>query len=41
MDGRLRCVLVVHGAVVILLGLIAGIPYGMVVIGSMEGEARA
>ena len=33
--------LVFHGAIVVLLGLIAGFPYAMVRVGSLGGEPRA
>lgn len=41
MDKQLRANLVFHGAIVILLGMLAGFPYAFVVMGSMEGEIRA
>jgi CDP-diglyceride synthetase len=41
MDSTLRSRLVFHGAVVVLLGLLVGFPYGLVVTGGMEGSERA
>lgn len=41
MEKKLRANLVFHGAVVILLGMLAGFPYAFVVMGTMEGELRA
>jgi uncharacterized membrane protein len=40
-DERVRDRLVFHGAVVILLGLAAGFPYGLVVTGSLVSSERA
>jgi hypothetical protein len=37
----LRDKLIFHGAIVIILGLLAGFPFVMVLNGSMEGEVRA
>lgn len=41
MEASLRARLVQHGAIVILLGLLAGFPYAFVVTGQMAGEERA
>lgn len=41
MTPRSRLQMVLHGAAVILLGLAAGIPYALVVTGSLAGEERA
>jgi len=41
LSGRLRASLVLHGAVVIGLGLLAGIPFALVVTGDLAGEVRA
>ena len=41
MDEGLRHRMIFHGAVVILLGLIAGFPFALVVTGDLEGEVRA
>ena len=41
MDGALRKRMVFHGAVVILLGMLAGFPYALVVTGSLQGSERA
>lgn len=41
MDSRHRLQMALHGALVILLGLLAGIPYALVVTGAMGGEERA
>ena len=41
MDKRLRLLVAMHGAIVIVLGLLAGFPYAMVVTGAMGGEERA
>lgn len=41
MNTRSRLRMILHGAAVILLGLAAGIPYALVVTGSLAGEERA
>jgi hypothetical protein len=41
MAGQLRDKMTFHGAVVVLLGLLAGLPYGLVVLGSLAGSERA
>jgi hypothetical protein len=41
MEKKLRASLVFHGAIVILLGMLAGFPYAFVLLGTMEGELRA
>lgn len=41
MNSRSRLLMILHGAAVILLGLAAGIPYALVVTGSLAGEERA
>ena len=41
MNPRSRLQMILHGAAVILLGLAAGIPYALVVTGSLAGEERA
>lgn len=41
MDPRLRARLVFHGAVVVLLGLLAGFPHAFVLTGQLAGEERA
>jgi hypothetical protein len=41
MEATWRARLVQHGAIVILLGLLAGFPYAFVVTGQMAGEERA
>ncbi len=41
MNLRSRLQMALHGAGVILLGLLAGIPYALVVTGAMGGEERA
>lgn len=41
MEERERRSLVLHGAIVILLGLAAGFPYALVLTGAMAGEERA
>lgn len=41
MSNSLRDKLIFHGALVIILGLLAGFPFVMVLNGSMEGEVRA
>lgn len=41
MEPRLRARLLFHGAVVILLGLLAGFPYAYVITGQLAGEERA
>src|ERR1051325_916514 len=41
MDRSLRRRMVFHGAVVVLLGMLAGFPYAFVVTGDMGGSERA
>ena len=41
MEKKLRASLVFHGAIVILLGMLAGFPYAFVIMGTMEGDLRA
>lgn len=41
MDSRIRRRLVFHGAVVVLLGLLAGFPHAFVLTGQLAGEERA
>ncbi len=41
MDTRLQARLVFHGAIVILLGLLLGFPFGFVILGSLPGSERA
>lgn len=41
MNPSLRASLVLHGLVVIVLGLLAGFPYALVVTGDLAGEVRA
>lgn len=41
MDVRLRARMVFHGAVVIMLGLLAGFPHAFVLTGQIAGEERA
>lgn len=41
MEPRLRARLVFHGAVVVLLGLLAGFPHAFVLTGQLAGEERA
>lgn len=41
MNSRSRLQMVLHGAAVFFLGLAAGVPYAMVVTGSLAGEERA
>jgi hypothetical protein len=41
MDPRLRARTVYHGAVVIMLGLLAGFPYAFVLTGQLAGDERA
>lgn len=41
MDTRLRARLVFHGAVVVMLGLLAGFPHAFVLTGQIAGEERA
>jgi len=41
MDSRLRARLVFHGAVVVMLGLLAGFPHAFVLTGQLAGEERA
>jgi hypothetical protein len=40
-EKKLRARLVFHGAIVILLGMLAGFPYAFVIMGTMEGDLRA
>jgi hypothetical protein len=40
-EKKLRASLIFHGAIVIILGLLAGFPYALVLQGQMEGEPRA
>jgi hypothetical protein len=40
-DKKLRASLIFHGAIVIILGLLAGFPYALVLQGQMAGEPRA
>jgi len=41
MDPRLRARLVFHGAIVVMLGLLAGFPHAFVLTGQLAGEERA
>ena len=41
MDRALRRTMVFHGAIVVLLGLLAGFPYAFVVMGRLQGSERA
>lgn len=41
MDSRIRARLVFHGAVVVMLGLLAGFPHAFVLTGQLAGEERA
>lgn len=41
LDARLAGRLVLHGALVVLAGLLVGFPYAMVVTGELAGEERA
>ncbi len=41
MDSRLRARLVFHGAVVVMLGLLAGFPHAFVITGQIAGDERA
>lgn len=41
MPTQLSSRLVMHGAIVVLLGLLVGFPYANVVLGTAEGEVRA
>jgi hypothetical protein len=41
MERALRRTMVFHGAIVVLLGMLAGFPYAFVVMGSLEGSERA
>src|SRR5690606_40523327 len=41
MHGRLRARMVFHGAVVVMLGLLAGFPHAFVLTGQLAGEERA
>ncbi len=41
MDERLRHKMIFHGAVVILLGLLAGFPFAFVITEQMPGDVRA
>jgi len=40
-EKKLRASLIFHGAIVIILGLLAGFPYALVLQGQMAGEPRA
>jgi len=40
-EKKLRASLIFHGAIVIILGLLAGFPYALVLQGQMQGEPRA
>ena len=41
MDPRLRARMIFHGAVVVMLGLLAGFPHAFVLTGQLAGEERA
>lgn len=41
LSSHVRASLVLHGVVVIVLGLLAGFPYALVVTGDLAGEVRA
>ena len=41
MEAQLRARMVLHGVVVILLGLVAGVPFIYVITGELAGEVRA
>ncbi len=41
MDDHSRRSLVLHGIIVVLLGLLAGFPYAMVIAGDLAGDIRA
>jgi hypothetical protein len=41
MDPKVRARLVFHGAVVVMLGLLAGFPHAFVLTGQIQGEERA
>jgi hypothetical protein len=41
LSSDVRASLVLHGVVVIVLGLLAGFPYALVVTGDLQGEVRA
>ncbi len=41
MDARLQARMIYHGGIVFLLGLALGLPFGLVLLGSMEGSERA
>ena len=41
MDPRLRARMVYHGAIVVMLGLLAGFPHAFVLTGQLAGEERA
>jgi hypothetical protein len=41
MDSRSQASLVLHGIVVIVLGLLAGIPFALVISGDLAGDVRA
>ncbi len=41
MEPRLRARLVFHGAIVVMLGLLAGFPHAFVLTGQLAGEERA
>jgi hypothetical protein len=40
-DARIRAMLACHAIAVIVLGLLAGVPFGMVITGGLEGDVRA
>ncbi len=41
LSSQVRAALVLHGVVVIVLGLLAGFPYALVISGDLQGEVRA
>ena len=41
MDPRWRARMVLHGSLVVMIGLLAGLPYAMVLTGGLAGEERA
>ena len=41
MDERHRRLLALHGAITVFLGLVAGFPFALVILGDLAGEARA
>ncbi len=41
MEKKLRASLVFHGAITMLLGMVAGFPFAFVIMGTMEGDLRA